>query len=64
MDIRKIWPTTANGVLSIDPRTQPVPSIATCFAGSARTAKIVSVGALIVMVALMLSLAMGLPPQC
>src|SRR5579863_3464219 len=28
MDRRKIWPHYRNGVLSTDPRTQPVPSIA------------------------------------
>jgi len=37
--------------------TQPVPSIATCFAGSTRTAKMASVGALMVMLTLTVSLA-------
>src|SRR5205807_5716846 len=52
MDIRKICPTAVNGVLSRVSRTQPVPSMAACFAGSARTAKMTSAGALMTVVAL------------
>src|SRR5260370_24959721 len=63
MDIRKICPGAANGVLSRVSRTQPVPSIAACFAGSARTAKMASAGALMTVVALTLSSAMWLPPD-
>jgi len=58
MDIRKIRPVAVNGLLSRVSRTQPVPSIAACFARSVRTAKIASAGALITVVALTLSSAM------
>src|SRR5450755_1862914 len=58
------------GWRSRDSMTQPVPSIATCFAGSTRTAKMASVGALMVMLTLTVSLAtattsclMGLEPN-
>jgi hypothetical protein len=40
-----------------------VPSMAACFAGSARTAKMASAGALMTMVALTLSSARWLPPH-
>src|SRR5688572_4001950 len=63
MDIRKICPAAVNGLLSRASRTQPVPSIAACFAGSARTAKMASAGALMTVVALTLSSAMSLPPH-
>src|ERR1700694_2738084 len=63
MDIRKICPAAVNGVLSRVSRTQPVPSISACFAGSARTAKIASAGALMTVVALTLSSATWLPPH-
>src|SRR5438105_12808283 len=63
MDIRKICPAAVNGVLSRVSRTQPVPSIAACFAGSARTAKMASAGALMTVVALTLSSATWLPPH-
>jgi hypothetical protein len=63
MDIRKICPVAVSGLLSRVSRTQPVPSIAACFAGSARTAKIASAGALTTVVALTLSSAIWLPPH-
>src|SRR5205823_3709370 len=63
MDIRKICPTAVNGLLSRVSRTQPVPSIAAWFAGSARTAKMASAGALMTVVALTLSSATWLPPH-
>src|SRR3954451_14497183 len=63
MDIRKICPAAVNGVLSMVSQTQPVPSIAACFAGLARTAKMGSAGALMGVVALTLSSAMELSPQ-
>jgi hypothetical protein len=47
-----------NGLLSTVSQTQPVPSIAACFAGSVRTAKTASAGELMTMVALTLSPAM------
>jgi hypothetical protein len=55
MDIRKICPAAVKGGLSRVSPTQPVPSIAACFPGSARTAKIASAGALMTVVALTLS---------
>src|SRR5205823_13327200 len=61
MDIRKISPAAVNGLLSRASQTQPVPSIAACFAGSARTAKTAAAGALMIVVALRLSSAMWLP---
>src|SRR5438874_9313302 len=63
MDIRKICPAAVNGLLSRVSRTQPVPSIAACFAGSARTAKMASAGAFMTVVALTLSMAIWLPPR-
>jgi hypothetical protein len=63
MDIRNICPAAVNGLLSTVSQTQPVPSISACFAGSVRTAKIASVGALMTVVALTLSSAMWLPPH-
>src|SRR5438270_6152658 len=63
MDIRNICPAAVSGLLSRVSRTQPVPSIAACFAGSARTAKMASAGALMTVVALRLSSAMWLPPH-
>src|SRR5919106_4285011 len=63
MDIRKISPAAVNGLLSTFSQTQPVPSIAACFAGSVRTAKMASAGALMTVVALTLSSAMELPPH-
>jgi hypothetical protein len=63
MDIRKTCPAAVNGLLSRVSRTQPVPSTAACFAGSARTAKMASAGALMTVVALTVSSAMSLPPD-
>src|SRR3712207_323588 len=63
MDIRKICPAAVNGLLSTVSQTQPVPSIAACFAGSVRTAKTVSAGASMTLVALTRSSAMELPPH-
>src|SRR5437764_1228889 len=63
MSIRKICPAAVNGLLSRVSRTQPVPSIAACFAGSARTAKMASAGALMTLVALTASSATLLPPH-
>src|ERR1700704_2930659 len=63
MDIRKICPAAVSRLLSSVSRTQPVPSIAACFAGSARTAKMASAGALMTVVALTQSSATWLPPH-
>src|SRR3954454_4512319 len=65
MDIRKICPAAVNGELSTVSWTQPVPSIAACFVGSVRTAKIASAGALMTVAALTLSSAMRrYTPHC
>jgi hypothetical protein len=58
MAIRKTCPAAVSGLLSRDSLTQPVPSIAACLAGSARTPKMASAGALIIVVALTVSSAM------
>ena len=58
MAIRNTWPAAVSGWLSRDSRTQPVPSIAACLAGSARTAKMASAGASMIVVALTVSPAM------
>src|SRR6266498_3778246 len=58
MAIRKTCPAAVNGLLSRGSRTQPVPSIAACLVGSARTAKMTSAGAWMIVVALRLSSAM------
>src|SRR5207248_926448 len=63
MDIRKIWPTAVNLWLSRVSRTQPVPSIAACSAGSASTPKMTSAGASMMVVALTRSSAMSSPPH-
>jgi hypothetical protein len=63
MAIRKIWPDAVSRSRSRASRTQPVPSMAGCFVGSARTEKTASAGALIVMVALTESLVIWGPPE-
>src|SRR5262249_10765321 len=55
----KTCPAAVNGLLSSGWRTQPVPSIAACLAGSARTTKTTSADALMIAVALRLSSAMS-----
>src|SRR5713226_4121036 len=63
MAMRKICPDAVRGWRSRGPRTQPTPpvrappSIAACFAGSTRAAKMASAGALMVVLALIVSLA-------
>src|ERR1022692_1470450 len=57
MAMRKICPDAVRGWRSRGSRTQPVPSIAACFAGSMRTAKMASAGALMVMLTLIVALA-------
>jgi hypothetical protein len=60
-------PAAVSGLLSTDSRTLPAPSIAACLTGSARTAKMASAGALMIVVALtvssvMLTASVGLLP--
>jgi hypothetical protein len=57
MAMRKICPDAVRGWRSRGSQTQPVPSIAACFAGSTRTAKTASAGAWMVLLALTVSLA-------
>ena len=59
MAIRNTCPAAVSGWLSTGSRTQPVPSIAGCLAGSARAAKMTSAGALMIVVALTVSSAMA-----
>src|SRR5260370_31453902 len=56
MAMRKICPDAVRSWRSRGSRTQPVPSIAACFAGSRSTAKMASAGALMVILALIVSL--------
>src|SRR5580658_3588591 len=62
MAIRNTWPASVRCWPSRGSRTHPVPSIAACSAGSASTAKIASAGALMIVVALMVSSVMVIPP--
>jgi len=55
MAIRKTCLAAVSGVLSTDSRTQPVPLIAACLAWPARTAKMASAGALMIVAALTVS---------
>jgi hypothetical protein len=58
MAIRNVCPAAVNGWPSRASQTQPVPSIAACLAGSARTAKTTAAGASMTMLALTRSSAM------
>src|SRR5580700_3877486 len=62
MPTRNTCPAAVSGWPSRGSRTQPVPSIAACLVGSASTAKIASAGALMIVVALMVSSVMVVPP--
>jgi hypothetical protein len=55
MAIRKICPEAVRGFMPRGSRTYPVPSIAACCAGSARTAKMAPAGALMIALALTVS---------
>jgi hypothetical protein len=59
MRIRKIWPTVDSGAWLMDPRTQPVPSMAAWVVGSASAANTIAAGAGKARVALTVSVFMA-----